>query len=152
MNGKIQRSIDEGLAFSGFTVLYRKIMFELRPDLWSSQLNAASDFVWTEIENYIASRPRVTIYEVRFVGSEDEWVPVAARSEDSLADRVGWLTGMDVAAVRPFIPGRRVATAPRAPAADDEIPDWPSQARTEALEKAGLKETRFAKPAGGKYR
>lgn len=153
MNGKIERCINEGFAFTGVVILDRQILFTLRRDLWSSPLNTASDFVWAEIQKYLESLPRVKLYEVRFVESEHEWVPVAARSDHALADRVRWLTGMDVAAVRDFRPGPHVAEAKarRAPA-PEPIPEYPCVARTEALEKAGLRETKFARPAGGKYR
>jgi hypothetical protein len=100
---------------------------------------AAQDFSWASVKKYVESFPKVLLLEVQFADSENEWLPLVACSDHELANRIRWLTGREVAAVRPYQAEERTAEpAARLTAqAQDEIPAWPCAARTEALEKRG---------------
>lgn len=144
MNGKIERCINEGLAFSGLIVLSPQLLFTHRPDLWSSPLNAASDFVWPEVENYVASRLRVKLYHAEIAGGE--LVPVASRSDDDLARRIAQLTGLSVVGVREYRARPRAAEAHERPAAqEDGPPKHFCAARTSWFEERGMIDPKLPK-------
>lgn len=149
MNGKIERCINEGLAFSGFVVLDRQVMFTLRPDLWSSPMNAASDFVWDEVEKYVASRPQARLYHAKLYHAEiagGELVPVASRSPDDLARRIAQLTGLDVVGVREYRARPRTTEAQgRTTAQEDGPPEYFCSARTAWFEERGLIDPKLPK-------
>ena len=143
ISGKIQRATDEALAFAGLIVLGRQILFTLRRDLWSSPGNIASDYVWSEIQKYVESIPGVKLYEVTFTGAESEWVPVAARSEESLADRIGWITGQHVAELREYHPVRVAEEKKHRAAEPEPLPDYPCAERTRILAERAERDTKF---------
>ena len=140
ISSKIQLHIEQSLAFSGLAILEQRLMFYLRPDLWVAAHNVASDSNWGAVENYLAGlSPRVKVFEVRFEGRGDSWARVAARSDDRLADRIGWITGLEVLELREYQAEERTdGPAKRQDVqAQEEIPAWPCAARTEALERRG---------------
>lgn len=101
VNGKIQRTILEALAFAGLVVLDRQTLLTLTHERRASHASTSGAFVWADVQRFLSSVPGVTLREVRFVGSED-WVAVATRSDHALSDRIRWVTGKDVAAARQY--------------------------------------------------
>lgn len=146
ITSRTQRYICEALGISGFVVLNPQIAYVVRRDLWSGALIAAQDFVWDEVRKFVESLPRVMLYEIRFVGSDDDWVPVAARNDDDLARRIGQLSGLTVAAVRPLSPVRLAAEARKPRAAEtDEPPSHQGAARAEHFAKLGIPDPQLPK-------
>jgi hypothetical protein len=143
INSKVQLHIQQSLSFSGLVVLEKTLMLYLRPDLWVA--GHETDLHWAPIENYLRGlSPRVKVFEVRFEG-RGSWARVAARSDDQLAERATWITGLAVLEIREYKADEPAAgTVYRRPV--DEIPDYPCQARTDALAKRGLPDRKFPAP------
>lgn len=94
---KIQRAIEEALAFAGLVVLDETLLTLKRGR--SGRAVSSCALAWAELDRFLSTLPGVTLREIRFVGSEN-WVAIATRSDHALSDRIRWVTGRDVAAVR----------------------------------------------------
>ena len=155
MNSKVRTYIVDALAASGFVVIDHRLALTLREDLWASAANAYSDFcdARAKIERFVGSLARVSLVEIRFI-DEETWLLTATRSENTLPDRVHWVTGLIVAAIRPFSPVRRAAEARERPAAEaDGPPSHQCAARAEHFLNLGVPDPQLAKrPAARNHR
>lgn len=152
MNTKFAEYVVRQLAATGFAVIDHVIARELTHDLlWATANNNLGDFTQAEgkLEQFLRSLPGVDLCEVRFVGDE-AWRVVAFRSDEALPDRILWITGRNVAAVRAYDrphSARNAENAKKRPtASDDEPPPYPCMARTEWFEQRGQADPLMAKP------
>lgn len=138
---RAERFISEGLGIAGIAFLDARLAYSIRGDLWSGPLIAAQDFVWNEVKKFVEGLPNVKIYGVKFEGM-DEWIPLAARSEDDLARRIEWVTGRHVEGLRPWIHTVAPTTNRQAPE-QESLPDYPCARRTEMLAERGERDPKF---------
>lgn len=91
MTTKTKQYAHQALAASGFVVMSSVVAWRLRPDLWPSGQECAMDFKRFDIEG----TQRMTA-DLEGVGT----VMVLTRSTDMLADRIHWVTGYQVRALK----------------------------------------------------
>lgn len=84
------------IAATGFAVMSSKIVYELRPDLWSCAQDCALTF---RVPKNVYGVQRMT---ATFEGYGD--VLVLARSLDNLAQRLEWIVGRPVLSLKPAEP------------------------------------------------
>lgn len=142
MQEKAVQYADDSLTTTGFAVIDSTIARRLRPDLWASGFNAASDFSKDPAKlTAIGERRGAAMYECAVEGRAERLL-VLAVSMDMLANRIGWITGLRVTAITPYV--RQVAGADPARTIDgEEIPAYPCAKRTEMLAKLGMKDTTY---------
>lgn len=104
MSTKANLYLDQALAATGFAVIDSTIACTLRPDLWSSGMEAAGDFSPTFFRP--TDRIGVRRYRGYLEGREDRPVEILARSHDRLAMRVEWITGMKLVDLYEVLPQR----------------------------------------------
>lgn len=108
-----ERYVTEGLAHAGFAVISGEVAFTLRPDLWSTGVDAGMQLARLRS----GARHRVARYTVQFDGLNRP-VEVLARSIDRLALRLEWVTGMavvDIADLQAAIKTQPVQVVARQP-------------------------------------
>ena len=93
---KANRYVTESLFASGLAVIDTSIACSMRPDLWHSGLETAGDF--SPGHYHPIDRPGVLHFTIKFEGRE-RMVEVLARSDDRLALRLEWLTGLKVESI-----------------------------------------------------
>ena len=93
MSTKGNLFITQSLAASGLAVLDSTIACLARPDLWNSGMEAAGDF--SSKFFHPIDRPGARRYQAHFEGKAGP-VEVLARSDDRLALRLEWITGLRV--------------------------------------------------------
>ena len=112
MNSKVARYLTESLAASGCAVVNSQIAYRHRPDTWATPTNCGGDFSFTPTKlSQIIQRLGAALYDVDFADGTS--APVAARSTHMLAERIEWLTGRAVLAIRPYMALSPVANATR---------------------------------------
>lgn len=137
MNFKIEQYIIEQLAAYGFAILSARIAFMLRPDIWATRFNCGTDFNSAKRDRCLESLGMKSL-EIQ-LNDRDDWMVVAFRSQDALTERIEWITGERVTALRPIV-AARPAPAAVADADPNPIPNWACSERTERLAAAGITE------------
>lgn len=117
---KATQYVHQALASTGFVVVDSTVAWMLRPDLWTSGMDCAQDFVqiYSKVTNSIANVARMTIR----LSGPDRSALVLARSTDRLAERMGLILGHTVE----LLESEQVAAtraAPEAPRAYHPAPD-----------------------------
>ena len=109
MSTKANLYIDQALAATGFAVIDSTAACILRPDLWSSGMEAAGDFS----PRFFRPIDRIGVrrYLGFLEGRGDRPVEILARSHDRLAMRIEWVTGLKLADLYEDVPERAPATA-----------------------------------------
>lgn len=95
MSTSVQRYAGQCLAGAGLAVMSSGIAWQLRPDLWATGQECSASGGWR------MDMPGAVAMEADIAG----WgkVRVLARSQDRLAERIGWIVGAPVSSVRPFV-------------------------------------------------
>ena len=95
MPTKVLAYTHQALAASGFAILDSRIAITLRPDLWTSGLEATGGFGLNDTRNRLRGIGGVKRFCARLIGV-DGTLTVLARSSDNLAKRIEWVTGFEV--------------------------------------------------------
>lgn len=146
MNSRVSEHVVRQLSATGFALIDPVIARQLSYDLlWATQMNALADFTKAQpkIAQFLGTLARVSIFGVRFTGSET-WTPVGARSDDDLARRIEQVTGRHVEGLRPFNPVVK-QPMPANAAVKDEPPPYPCQARRDWFERKNLEDPNLLK-------
>lgn len=151
MNSKLKQYIIESLAHTGFVIAESGVALIMRPDIWASPANAASDFSEPKLEAFLSERGLL------FTATLDGWKKLhgATLSTHMLDERIEWIVGHVVTGIElvdsfsdqatPLKPQEAVmaddgGAALRALAAKDP-PSWNCRERQEILaarQKLGL--------------
>lgn len=92
---KFSKYIDDSLASSGFVVINASVAYTMRSDLWSTGLECGHEFVNGSWRNRLAYITGLKKFHIRLPGVRG-LVDVYSRSEDHLARRITWITGLEV--------------------------------------------------------
>ena len=139
MNSNVERYAIESLAHTGLVILNHKVAFGLRQDIWASSTPCWGDFAAAQRDLYQflgALQPKVFLTEVRLVDGRD-WLLVAYRSDRNLAERIVWILGQPVSALREHH-REQAAPAKRPAPADDGPPSHACEARRSWFAARGL--------------
>lgn len=151
MNSKLKQYIIESLAHAGFVIAESGVALIMRPDIWVSPANAASDFSDPGLEPFLAERG--LLFVATLEGGKK--LRGATRSAHMLAERIDWIVGhvvtgierVDSFSAKPTVQEPQGAAmaddggAALRELADKEPPSWDCPARKEimaARKKLGL--------------
>jgi hypothetical protein len=139
MNSKVSEYIVRQLAATGFAVIDHVVARQLTHDLlWASARDALADFTagQRKIREFLGTLG-TSIMEVK-LESRENWLLVATRSTDCLAERINWVTGLVVEGLRPFVPPREIPDAAITAAKADQPPAHQCEARREWFASRGM--------------
>lgn len=151
MNSKLKQYAIESLAHTGFVIAESGVALIMRPDIWASPANAASDFSDPGLEPFLTERG--VLFTATLEGGKK--LHGATRSAHMLAARIEWIVGhvvtgiemVDSFSARPTVQEPQGAAladdggAALRALADKEPPSWDCPARKEimaARKKLGL--------------
>lgn len=96
MNSKLKQYIIESLAHTGFVIADPGVALIMRPDIWASPANAASDFSEPKLEAFLSERG--LLFTATLDGGKK--LHGATRSIHMLAERIEWIVGHVVTGIK----------------------------------------------------